>query len=103
MAALVLDIGSWYRADRATQSAADAAALAGRRSSRRTPGNANTLALQYVDQERRRHADRDPVDQERDQRHDQGQLDPAAKGIFTRLFGVSHGHGGLPRERALRA
>ena len=29
MAALVLDIGSWYRADRATQSTADAAALAG--------------------------------------------------------------------------
>jgi len=29
MAALVLDIGSWYRADRSTQSTADAAALAG--------------------------------------------------------------------------
>jgi hypothetical protein len=29
MAALVLDVGSWYRADRATQATADAAALAG--------------------------------------------------------------------------
>ena len=29
MAALVLDVGSWYRADRAVQSTADAAALAG--------------------------------------------------------------------------
>ena len=29
MAALVLDVGSWYRAKRAAQSTADAAALAG--------------------------------------------------------------------------
>jgi Flp pilus assembly protein TadG len=48
MAALVLDIGSWYRADRATQSAADAAALAGAQSLPSDPGNANTLALQYL-------------------------------------------------------
>lgn len=48
MAALVLDVGSWYRADRATQSAADAAALAGAQSLPSNPGNANTLALQYV-------------------------------------------------------
>ncbi len=48
MAALVLDIGSWYRADRATQSAADAAALAGAQSLPGDPGNANTLALQYL-------------------------------------------------------
>ena len=48
MAALVLDIGSWYRADRATQSTADAAALAGAQALPSNPGNANTLALQYV-------------------------------------------------------
>ena len=29
-AGLVLDVGSWYRADRATQATADASALAGR-------------------------------------------------------------------------
>ena len=48
MAALVLDIGSWYRADRATQNTADAAALAGAQALPSDPGNANTLALQYV-------------------------------------------------------
>ncbi|HSS81626.1 MAG TPA: pilus assembly protein TadG-related protein [Gaiellaceae bacterium] len=48
MAALVLDIGSWYRADRETQSAADAAALAGAEALPSDPANANTLAVQYV-------------------------------------------------------
>jgi len=48
MAALVLDVGSWYRADRATQNTADAAALAGAQALPSNPGNANTLALQYV-------------------------------------------------------
>ena len=42
MAALVLDIGSWYRADRATQNTADAAALAGAQALPSNPGNANT-------------------------------------------------------------
>ena len=40
MAALVLDIGSWYRADRATQSTADAAALAGAQALPYDPANA---------------------------------------------------------------
>ncbi len=48
MAALVLDIGSWYRADRATQSAADAAALAGAQALPSSPANAGTLASQYA-------------------------------------------------------
>ena len=48
MAALVLDIGSWYRADRATQSAADAAALAGAQALPGDSATANTLALQYA-------------------------------------------------------
>jgi Putative Flp pilus-assembly TadE/G-like len=48
MAALVLDIGSWYRADRAAQSTADAAALAGAQA---LPGDASqgtALAQQYA-------------------------------------------------------
>jgi Flp pilus assembly protein TadG len=48
MAALVLDIGSWYRADRATQSTADAAALAGAQALPYNPANAGSLALQYA-------------------------------------------------------
>lgn len=48
MAALVLDVGSWYRADRATQSAADAAALAGAQALPSSPADAGTLASQYT-------------------------------------------------------
>jgi Flp pilus assembly protein TadG len=48
MAALVLDIGSWYRADRATQSTADAAALAGAQALPGDSATANTLAQQYA-------------------------------------------------------
>jgi secretion/DNA translocation related TadE-like protein len=48
MAALVLDLGSWYRADRATQSTADAAALAGAQSLPENPAQATTLAKQYA-------------------------------------------------------
>ncbi len=48
MAALVLDIGSWYRADRATQATADAAALAGAQALPYDPATAGSLALQYA-------------------------------------------------------
>ena len=47
MAALVLDIGSWYRADRSAQSTADAAALAGAQALPDT-AKAATLAQQYA-------------------------------------------------------
>jgi len=47
IAALVLDVGSWFQAQRATQAAADAAALAGAQA---VPdeGTATGLAVQYV-------------------------------------------------------
>ena len=48
MAALVLDIGSWYRADRATQSTADAAALAGAQALPYDTNSGRSLALQYA-------------------------------------------------------
>src|SRR5438067_825255 len=48
MAALVLDIGSWYRADRSTQSTADAAALAGAQKLPQDTATARSLALQYA-------------------------------------------------------
>jgi Flp pilus assembly protein TadG len=47
MAALVLDVGSWYRAKRDRQSTADAAALAGAQALPDT-ANATTLAQQYA-------------------------------------------------------
>lgn len=89
MAALVLDIGSWYRADRATQSAADAAALAGAQSLPTDPGNANTLALQYLAKNgggtptvnvQTGVATNDTI---------KVNVSRPAKGFFTKLFGVS--------------
>ena len=89
MAALVLDIGSWYRADRATQSAADAAALAGAQKLPQDPGTANTLALQYVD---KNGGGTPTVTLSSDAGTNDTikvNLTRPAKGIFTKLFGVS--------------
>jgi Putative Flp pilus-assembly TadE/G-like len=48
MAAAVLDIGSWYRADRNLQATVDAAALAGAQALPDSTGNATALANQYA-------------------------------------------------------
>jgi Flp pilus assembly protein TadG len=48
MAALVLDVGSWYRADRGAQATADAAALAGAQALPSDTSGAGTLAVQYA-------------------------------------------------------
>lgn len=46
--ALVLDVGSWFREQRATQSAADAAALAAAQALPDAPGAAKALAAEYL-------------------------------------------------------
>jgi hypothetical protein len=46
--AMVLDVGSWYREQRDTQSAADAAALAAAQALPDSPGQASVLAAQYL-------------------------------------------------------
>jgi hypothetical protein len=48
LAAAVLDIGSWYRADRSLQATVDAAALAGAQALPDSTGNASALASQYA-------------------------------------------------------
>jgi Flp pilus assembly protein TadG len=48
MAALVLDVGSWYRAKRDLQATADASALAGAQALPGAPGSATGLANQYA-------------------------------------------------------
>jgi hypothetical protein len=48
MAALVLDVGAWFRADRAAQSTADAAALAGAQELPYDTGSATNFALNYA-------------------------------------------------------
>ena len=47
MTAAVLDVGSWFRADRALQSRVDAAALAGAQALPANPGQATSLAIEY--------------------------------------------------------
>jgi len=48
MAAMVLDVGSWYRAHRALQATVDAAALAGAQKLPESTGQAGALASQYA-------------------------------------------------------
>jgi hypothetical protein len=48
MAALVIDVGSWYQADRRLQTAADAAALAGAQHLPTEQSTARTVALDYA-------------------------------------------------------
>jgi hypothetical protein len=89
MVALVLDVGSWYREQRATQSAADAAALAAAQALPESSGAARVLADEYVAKNgggkrevtfssRVSPSDTVTVRVERD-----------APGIFAKLFGIS--------------
>jgi Flp pilus assembly protein TadG len=48
LTALVLDVGSWFRAHRALQATADAAALAGAQELPQAPGSATALANDYA-------------------------------------------------------
>jgi hypothetical protein len=50
MAALVLDVGSWFRTDRRLQQTADAAALAGAQMLPNDPSAARSTALSYANQ-----------------------------------------------------
>ena len=101
MAALVLDIGSWYRAAARRQSTADAAALAGAQALPYGPGPRDTLALQYVTKNgggaRRSahdHVQRSPNDTIK------VNVTSPAPGFFTKLFGVRTSPSGRTRPRA---
>jgi hypothetical protein len=48
-AGIVIDVGSWYRADRAAQATADAAALAGAQALREGTADASALAAMYTE------------------------------------------------------
>ncbi len=88
LSALVLDIGSWYQAQRETQAAADAAALAGAQALPDDSGEASALAASYVTKNgggatsisfttRSLSNDTVTVEVERD-----------APGFFSKIFGV---------------
>jgi Flp pilus assembly protein TadG len=89
MAALVLDVGSWYRADRDTQSTADSAALAGAQALPDSTADASSLASTYASKNgggldgvsfSSSYGTNDTI---------KVTIKKPAQGIFTRLFGVS--------------
>jgi secretion/DNA translocation related TadE-like protein len=90
MAALVLDLGSWYRSDRATQSAADAAALAGAQALPTDPSAASALAMQYSTKNGGGLSGSDITVTSGQAPNDtiNVKLKRPASGIFTKLFGV---------------
>jgi Flp pilus assembly protein TadG len=91
MAALVLDIGSWYRADRATQSTADAAALAGAQALPYDPASASSLALQYAKKNDGGVSAGDVTISSGTGANDtiKVTVHRGATGVFTKLFGVN--------------
>jgi len=90
MGALVLDLGSWYRSDRATQSAADAAALAGAQALPTDPSAASALAMQYSTKNGGGLSGSDITVTSGQAPNDtiNVKLKRPASGIFTKLFGV---------------
>ena len=89
MAALVLDLGSWYRSDRATQAAADASALAGAQALPQNPGAANTLALQYASKNGGGNSTVTVSSGVLTNDTIKVQLTRPAEGFFAKLFGVN--------------
>lgn len=92
MAALVLDIGSWYRADRATQSTADAAALAAAQALPYDTNNARNLAVQYAGKNGGGVTSGDvTISSSNFGANDtvQVKVHRTASGVFTKLFGVN--------------
>jgi len=91
MAAAVLDVGSWYRADRAVQQAADAAALAGADALPGSTSQARSLALSYSDKNGGGVLDADISFSTTLRANDTISVHARrpAPGFFARLFGVS--------------
>jgi Flp pilus assembly protein TadG len=92
MAALVLDIGSWYRADRSTQSTADAAALAGAQALPYDTNSARSLAQQYAGKNGGGVTNGDvTITSSPYSANDtiKVQVHRSASGVFTKLFGVN--------------
>jgi Flp pilus assembly protein TadG len=85
MAALVLDVGSWYHTKRKLQATADASALAGAQALPERPGIGLTLAMEYADKNGGRVLGSDVV-------IDYDTITVTAKktdsGIFSGVFGI---------------
>jgi Flp pilus assembly protein TadG len=94
MAALVLDVGNWFRDKRRLQGTVDAAALAGAQQLPDDPGGARSLAQSYADKNGGDVAGADIVVTTQVQPNDtisvKGVRDDA--GIFSQLLGVTGAH-----------
>ncbi len=90
MAALVLDVGSWYRADRSAQATADAAALAGAQALPSNPSGAGGLAVQYSNKNGGGVSPANVTVSNGAMANDtiKVTLTRPAPGVFTKLFGV---------------
>jgi Flp pilus assembly protein TadG len=90
-AALVLDVGSWFRDKRGLQATADAAALAGAQSLPTDPGGAVTLAVQYANQNGGNVAASDVSVTSTQGPNDTISVKSAnqSPGFFTKLFGIT--------------
>ena len=90
MAAVVLDAGTWYRADRATQATADAAVLAAAQALPEDPARAGTLAREYRDKNDGAADVTDVTISSKNFSNDTVTvaLKRPAPGFFSRLFGI---------------
>ena len=91
MAALVLDVGSWFREKRQLQLSADSAALAGAQSLPGSPSNATSLALQYATTNGRSISANDVAISSDFSSNDTitVQEHSTAPGFFSKLFGIN--------------
>jgi Putative Flp pilus-assembly TadE/G-like len=89
-AALVLDVGSWYRADRAAQTTADAAALAAAQALPDDPAQALGLAVSYGDKNGGDVEAADVKFSSKWMSNDtvQVSVDRPSPGFFSKLFGL---------------
>lgn len=91
MAALVLDVGSWFREKRQLQLTADSAALAGAQSLPGSPANATSVALQFATTNGRPLAANDVAITSDFSANDTitVQAHSNAPGFFSKLFGIN--------------
>jgi len=86
--ALVLDVGSWFREQRDTQSAADAAALAAAHALPDTPGDATILANEYLGKNGGGSSEVEIVSNTVPNDTVTVEVDREAPGYFAQLFGI---------------
>ena len=90
MAAVVVDVGAWYRAHRQMQNNADAAALAGATALPESTGQAASLALTYATRNGGGVMGSDITFSSKEVANDQIQVTArkAVPGVFAKLFGL---------------